>query len=212
MIITSITTSQRAKFGYGRVNLKTSLATFAALRVKPQFTRDSAITSGKRSTNSMVQFPVSANPSINGNMFHDHATHDNGTIFMLQAQWKRGGSPIRDGCILLRLRQEAAMLNVVARLPTGMESQLGDSFSIFTGYADILSVEEAAVHRIIIPPRFVDMFFDPEQVDECFTIQELARERAAKPEMALVSTSQGVVLKEVATAPVRRMKFRKQGE
>jgi hypothetical protein len=202
-------TTQRVNLAFGKVNLKTSIATYAALRVKPSFTRESAISTGKRDPRSMITYPVSAHPQINGNMYRDFVTHPDGTLLMLQASHKRGGSPIRDGCILLRLRETGAMINVVANLPHGLDSQLGDTFSIFQGHADILSVDEASVFKIIIPPRFVDQFFDPEQVNECFSIEEIMPERVRKPEMALVSTAQGVVLKEVVHAPTRRMKFRK---
>lgn len=200
--------TQRFVAGFGKVVLTHEYATFAAFRMRPNG-KDSAIDSGKREVRTIQMNPVSANPQINGYMNRDHVTHPNGTIIMLQASWKRGASAIRDGCILLRLRQDAALLNVVAKLPTGRANLLGDSFSVFEGYADILSPDEAALHKVILPRNFIDKFFDPDEIDECFTIQEIRPARADKPTLSFVSTSQGVVLQETVAAPARRMRFRK---
>lgn len=203
-------TNQRVKLAFGKVNLRSEMATFAALRLKPRFVRDSAVTSGKRDPKTLIYNPVSAHPEINGSMQSDYVTHPNGTIILLQASYRRGGAPIRDGAIILRLRQGAALLNVVAKLPHGRDSVLGDSYALFNGHADILSVDEAmSLHRIVIPGRYVDQFFDPVQIDETFEIIEVAPERESKPVMALVATAQGVVAQEIASAPARRMRFRK---
>ncbi len=200
--------TQRFMAGFGKVNLPDQLATFAIFRMKAG-SKDSALDSGRREIGTMHMTPVSANPQINGYMNRDHVTHPNGTIIMLQASWKRGASSVRDGCVLLRLRQDAALLNVVAKLPMGRDNKLGDSFSVFEGYADILSPDEAALHKVVIPNNFIDKFFDPDEINECFTIQEVRPARADKPTLSFVSTSQGVVLKEVVSAPARRMRFRK---
>ena len=203
-------TNQRVRLGFGKVNLKTQLATIASLRLRPRFIKDSAITSGKRDPKTLIYNPVSAHPEINGSMQSDMVTHPNGTILLIQSQWRRGGSPIRDGAILLRLRQEAALINVVAKLPHGPDSILGDTYSVFQGNADILSPDEAmSLHRIALPGRYIDQFFDPEQIDECYEITELVPERVSKPVVTMVATSQGVVTTEVAAAPSRRMRFRK---
>ncbi len=200
--------NQRARLGFGKVNLPTQLATFAVFRMKAG-SKESAIDTGKRDIGTIHISPVSAHPQVNGYMNRDFVTHPNGTIIMLQASWKHGASSIRDGCILLRLRQDAALLNVVAKLPTGRENLIGDSFSVFEGYADILSPDEAALHKVVIPNNFIDKFFDPDEINECFTIQEVRPARADKPVMSLVSTAQGVVMQEVIAAPARRMRFRK---
>lgn len=210
--------AQRVSLGFGKCNLKISMATIAALRVKPPFVRESAVTSGVRRAGTMTGLPVSNHPEINGVMHRDYATHPNGTILMFQSSWKRGGAGLRDGCILLQLRANAALLNVTALLPHGNDSHIGDTFSVFQGNADILSVEEAAVHRIVIPPRFVDQFFSPDEVNECFTIEEIRTEVTPMPAMALVATraidgTVHVVTQEIVpgknTAPDRRMRFRK---
>jgi hypothetical protein len=206
---TSSADEQRVQLGFGKVNLKTMLATFATLRLRAPFQRDSAVSCGKRDAGTLMSFPVSAHPAVNGCMYRDYATHPNGTIIMLQASWKRGGSATRDGCVLLRLRADAALLNVIATLPHGPDSLIGDAFAVFQGCADILSAEEAAVHKIVIPPRFIDQFFDPVEVDECFRLEEIRPERAARPSVALVATPNGVVMQETASAPTRRMRFRK---
>ncbi len=200
---------QRVSIGFGKVNLPSELATFAAFRLKPSFERASALDSGTREPRTAQISAVSGTPQINGYMTRDYVTHPNGTILMLQASWKRGATPYRDGCILLRLRQEGPLLNVIAKLPTGRNNLLGDTYSVFQGYADLLSPDEALLHKVAIPSNYLNRFFDMEEIDECFEVQEVHAARVSKPAMSLVSTPQGVVMQEVVATPARRMRFRK---
>jgi hypothetical protein len=184
--------------------------TLAALRLRPPFLKDSAISSGRRETGSMTSHPVSRIPQVHGSMYQDYVTHQNGTIVMLQASWTRGGVRIRDGAVLLRLRREAALLNVTAMLPHSLESQIGDRMSVFEGRADLLSPDEAAMYKVGIPRRFVDNFFDLEEVEECFIVTQVSAAIADRPEVSLVATAEGVVVREVQAAPTRRMNLKKR--
>lgn len=202
--------NQRFSCGFGKVNLSNQSASYSVMRLRPKYTLDSAITTGKREAGTITFHPVSAQAYINGTMQRDYVTHPNGTVLMIQAKWSRNGRPnVLDGAVLVRLRQEAAMINVIAKLPVGRDSILGDSFSIFQGYADILSPDEAKEYGIVVPRAQIDMKFDPDEVDECFSIEEIVPERLGKPVLTAVSTAQGVVMQEVATGPARRMRFRK---
>lgn len=204
--------TQEVSIAFGKVNLKTAVMTIAPMRVKAPFTRDSAVSTAKRDPYTMATFPVSNYPQVNGIMSRDKCRHPDGTILIIQSQWKRGGAGIRDGAVLLRLRENGPTLNVIAKLPHGLDSQLGDTFSVFMGRADILSPDEAKIFKIEIPNRFVQTFFDPEQVGECFTIEEVQPERSPPPTYALVNTSHGVEVRALATAPTRRMRIRRREE
>ena len=201
--------NQRFRCGFGKVNLKNVGATFSVWRIKPDFERQSATTTGKREVNTFEIIPVSAQPQIHGNMYRDFVTHPNNTIIMVQATHTRNGSPFKDGCVLLRLRRTAAMLNVVASLPTGPMNVIGDSFSVFQGNADILSVDEARVLGIKVPNGVIDRYFDPDEVNACFALEEIIPESMPRPTVSQVATPNGVVITEIAVAPTRRMRFRK---
>ncbi len=206
-----MTTEQTVILGFGKMTLRTQTMSIAALRVRPPFVRDSAVTTSRRQGGTMVTTPVSRFPVIHGNMYSDRCAIPDGTILMFQSQWRRGSVSTKDGCVLLRLRPGAATLNIKARLPHGPESLLGDVYQVFMGNADILSPEEAQVMKIDVPARFIQTYFNLEEVEECFIIDELNPERERKPDIALVSTSQGLVVKEVPAPATRRMRIRPRG-
>lgn len=199
---------QAIRVGFGSVNLKYEGAKFSAFRLKEPFLRDSAASTG-RSSSQWGKYPVSMQPAINGTMYSAEVTHKNGTILLLQSSWTRSGISVRDGAILLRLREGAALLNIEATLPHGRDSMLGDRFSVFRGYADILSADEAKVFKIVTPHTVIDKFFDLDQISECFDIKELRPEALARPEVQLIVTATGSELREIQSAPQRRLNFRK---
>jgi|SRR5471030_1529920 len=198
-------TAQTVRLGFGKITLKTASATYSPQRVKAPFVRESAVTTARRNSGTLVSDPVSRFPQINGTMYQDQCTHENGTIIMLQASKKRGGAALADGCILLRLRETAPLLNISGKLPLGAENLLGEGYLLFLGRADILSAEEVAVYQISVPARFVDTFFSMEEIDELFDVTEVASGTAERPEVALISTSTGLVVKEISATPMRRI-------
>lgn len=203
-----MTTEQRVRVGFGKVNLKTQSAHIVAQRLRAPFVRESASTTGKNRAN-WEEYPVSAIPDVNGRMYQCDVTHPNGTILYITAQWTKNRAKYMDGGLYLRLRDDAAMLNIEAKLPHGPDSRLGDRFAVFRGRADILSVDEAKLYQINTPHRVIDNFFDPEDVAECFALTEIMPERSAPPVAELVSTPQGLQTREVQAAPVRRLIMRK---
>lgn len=196
------------KVGFGKAVLRTSTTSFSAMRVTAPWVRDAAVSTGIRSRGTAVHLDVGRNNGINGNLYGDEVTHESGTIIMLTASRSIKGSPISDGAILLRLRQGAAYLNISGFLPTGPDNYCGDRFAMFQGNADIMSVEEVELLGIRVPHGYVQKFFDPEQIAECFDVVELRPAMAAKPEIVAVMTPSGVKIQEVAAAPSRRMRLR----
>lgn len=200
--------SQTLNMCYGKVNLSVRRATFAALRVSAPFVRDSAIDTAKRRPGTKIVTNVSNHPAVNGVLVNEDCAVKEGTIVMLTSSWQRGGAGLRSGAILLRIRNTAALLNIIAKLPIGPDNLLGDTHSVFRGCADILSPQEAVVFGIQVPSRYVQQYFDVDEVEECFDIRELRPETAKRPEAQLVSTGSGLVMREVPATPTRRMRFR----
>lgn len=200
---------QTVQLGFGRVNLSSMNATFAPLRIRPPFIRDSAVTTARRNPGTQITQPVSNHAKVNGTMMTDHCTHPNGTIILLEAQWRRGSSPVRDAAIILRLREEAASINVIAYLPTGPDNFIGDRFSVFRGRADILSVDEAKVLRVEMGAGYVNRFFDADDIDRCFDVYQIQPETRPRPEVALVHTATGLQVRETPVEPTRRMRVRR---
>lgn len=203
-----MSSEQKILVGFGTVNLKHQSAKLSAWRMLSPWKQDSAASSGK-SDNRWAEFPVSKFPEINGKLHQANTTHPEGTIIVLRASWTSHRLPTRDGALILRLRQGAALLNIQANLPHGPDSRLGSSFAVFRGHADILSADEALVYKIQAPHQFIDKFLDPEQVDECFEIEEIVPEQVAKPQATLVHTPQGAQVVEIAAPSQRRMHFRR---
>jgi hypothetical protein len=195
--------------GYGKATLSTSTTTLSAYRVQPPFARDSLVTSGMRNRGTSSMHNVGQHGEINGRMYMDTVWHDPGTIVLLTASKTFRGITQSDGGILLRLRVGAAHLNIQAALPTGLDNYLGPSFCMFSGCADLLSVEEADVLGIRIPRGYIEKFFDPEQIEERFSVTEIAAETIPRPEFMVVATPTGTKIKEVAHAPSRRIRIRK---
>lgn len=194
--------------GFGKAVLSTSTTTLAAFCVKAPWLRDPAATSGTRQPGAAVQIDVGRNNGINSFLYSDTIAHELGTILLLTAAKTIKGSPVSDGAILLRLRHGAALINVSARLPTGSDNFAGPLFSMFQGHADILSVDEADFLGIRVPNRYVEKFFNSDEIAERFDVIELSAAVADKPQIVAVMTPSGAEFKEVAAAPARRMKLR----
>jgi hypothetical protein len=195
--------------GYGKATLRTSVTTLTAFRLSAPFTRDPLASSGQRIPGFGSVTSVGVHPDANGRMYSDRVGHDPGTIVLLTASKTRQGAPVCDAALLLRLRPGAALINTAARLPTGADNIIGDRFTVFTGNADLLSVEEAELLGVRIPRNFLQKFFNEEEVAESFFVDILQGATIERPELVAVSTPEGTKVKEVPAAPKRRLIFRK---
>lgn len=196
------------KVGYGKANLSASVTSLASQRVTAPWIRQPAATSGRRTYGTMIQSNVGPHGDINGILYGETVDHDDGTIIMLTSSKARRGSPIADGAILLRLRSGAARLAVSALLPVAQDNYYGQRYLMFEGNADILSLDEAEVLGVRVPRGYAERFFDMVQVCELFDLIELSPATAARPALAAISTASGVVIKEVAAEPTRRIRIR----
>lgn len=199
---------QRIKVGYGKANYPSILASYTALKVTPDFVRVSAATSGKRVGQN--QYHHSGVLELNGGIVQSDVEHPNGTVILLQATWKRGGSPVRDGALFMRLRVGAPMWSIRAKVPTAAENTIGEYVEVFQGYADMMNAEELGLLKLKVNRSFTEKFMSEEEVEECFAAHQLHRETVARPSLTAIHTPTGVEMREVPATPKRRLNVRGQ--
>lgn len=198
---------QTLTLGYGKANLKNTLATYATLKVEPPFIRVAAVGAGKRKGQTAINVGTH---EVYGVLLTAQVEHENGSVICLQCQWKRNGAPIRDGALFLRLRAGAPLYNINASVPMAPEAICGNSFLIFSGYADILNAGDLQLLGIKANDQWVNRFTDEEELAECFSISKIMSETAGRPVITAISTPTGVELRETASMPQRRLIMRKK--
>lgn len=196
--------------GFGKANLPGTYASIACFRLKPPFMRDSAVNSGRQSRDHMRDYSVGIIEE-RGMLYQRRVEHDVGTVVMLQSGWKRGGSPIRDGALFLRLREDAVEWRISAKLPLSDGNTFGGEFVVFEGRADMLSADELQTFGFEVNRSYRSRFMAQEEIDECFILQAVSNERTPRPSLMLVGTGAERKLVEVAAAPSRRLVLRKRG-
>ncbi len=194
--------------GFGKANFPATLATFACFRVRPPFLRDSAVTSGAQQRGQGSDYHAGA-IDVHGTLYVRPVSHANGEILLFQSSWKRRGAPIRDGAIFLRLREGAAKWAIHAKLPMEPENRHGAQFKVFEGCADLLSADELMGFGLEAPRMYRQKFMSEEEVDECYVLEELQEERAARPNLLVVKDGDKTKVVEVASKPQRRLVFRR---
>lgn len=194
--------------GYGKVNYANVLATYAALKVTPEFQRTSAVTSGVRVGSQTTT--RAGTWDGNGVLISVNVMHDIGSVFVLQVKHMRGPFILRDGALFLRLRVGAPLYNIIASVPSSPENICGDSFQMFSGNADICNPEELKLLGIDVPRGFITRFMDREELAECFRIVQVAPATVEKPSISAIATPTGIKMREIAQPPKRRMIVRRK--
>ncbi len=194
--------------GFGKANLSNVLATYSSMKVTAPFMRTTAINSGK-THGQKIALPV-GRADHHGILLSQHVEHDNGTIIMVQASWKRNGSPIRDGALFVRLRAGAPLYNIIAKVPIGEQNIVGDSFMIFSGYADIMSLDDLQDNGIEVNGGFIRRFIQMDELEECFRISMMAPETVPRPQLTEVEGQNGPEMQPLAAPPLRRISLRKR--
>lgn len=190
---------------YGSINLSNKSMSVASFKVSPPFQRVTASTSGRVRQRSSQ--PATSG-GHGGGFSQTISEFEEGTVILYQASKSRRGSLVSQGSIFLRLRKSAPLLQVIAKLPTGPEGVLGDSFTVFTGHADLLNADELRVLGIEVARKYRAAFMVEAEVGENFAIRELAQGTAPKPVLIAVATSTGVEIKATAAEPNRRIRLR----
>lgn len=204
------TNEQTIHVGYGKANLTQTLASYVAWKVAPPFDKESAANSGQRIPGSYHAEPVGTTDH-RGALITQRVKHRDGTVILLQSSWKRGGSPIRDGAIFVRLRSGAPSYRIRAKVPQDQHSVCANVFTVFEGRADILSGPELTVLNLQIPRNYTDRFMQLDELEECYEIEEFAPAIVERPQLTAVATSEGVKMVELATPPSRRLRVGRRG-
>ncbi len=191
--------------GFGRANLTSVLATYACFKVTKPFNRITAVTSGQYRGRSVTQ--VGQHDHC-GQLISSNVEHAPGTIILLQTKMMAGVEIMCEGGLFLRLRAGAPLYNVIAAVPTGNGNLCGDSFMMFSGNADIMNTEALAQAGLDVSRGYVSRYMDMEELSECFRIVRVSGETAPRPLVEEVATPMGVVRREMASAPARRLILR----
>lgn len=194
--------------GFGKANYSNVLMTVAALKVEAPFKRTSAMNSGVQVSGTKGWTPAGLH-EMNGGFTRIRVAHENGCVILLQASWMRGGSPIRDGSLFIRLRQGAPHYLVNSRVPTANGNSIGDQVLGFDGMGDILTPDEIRIAGLDVPRWYTGRYMDPEELEECFRIQLVAPETVPRPSLQAIATPEGVQVREVPNLPQRRIRLRR---
>lgn len=182
---------QLISVGYGKQSFSGSNASFSAFVVTPQFERNlPSKVFGRQG--SCQRFPASEHPDINGHMFTDSIPNvPDGTIIALQASHRQKATPVRDGAVFLCTRATGPMLTVSAMMVPARESKLQRHFLVFQGRADILDPDDLEAYGIRPNKNYLRNFTDEEEVAECYIIQEIGAQIAAKPVVEIAEDRDG---------------------
>lgn len=193
------------QLAYGKANFANTLATYSAQKVTAPFVRVSAVTAGKRM--GQVHHALCGFLDLHGGMATNTVEHELGTVLLLQASWKRGGFPVKDGAIFLKLRATAPQYRIMAKIPLDAENRIGEHAMHFMGNADILNESDLQVLGFEVPRQYRGRFMADEEVESCFTISMLSPETAPRAQTTAIATERGVEVREVAAMPMRRLRF-----
>jgi hypothetical protein len=194
------------ELGFGKANLSNTFATYANMLVTPPFKRISAIAAGKRGGGGGAD-QVGTHQD-NGVIVRNRVEHAWGSIILLQVAWKRGGVPIKDGAIFIRLRQGAPLYRILGILPMGRDNLLGRTFVMFSGYGDIMNEEDLTMANLQVNRSYTQKFMSEEELEECFEITQLAPATQERPSVTAVATPEGIQLRELGAIPARRFRIR----
>lgn len=200
---------QIVQMAYGKANFPSTLATWACQKVTAPFVRVSGVTAGVRRGQPHHQQCGAIDQ--HGGIVTQQVEHENGTILMLTASWKRGGMPIKDAAIFIKLRGTGPHWRIMAKVPLSDANRIGETALHFMGHGDILNESDLAVSGLEVPRQWRSRFMQLEEVEECYELTMLSPETAARAQLSAISTETGVVVREIAAMPNRRLRFGKRG-
>ena len=192
--------------GYGKENFSTQSASIAVFNVMPDFKREFPSKVFRRQ-GGLQRYPASQYPEVNGYLFLESMVVPEGAILCIQASHRYRGSPIRDGAVFVRVRNDGPTLLIKAKLPANAEALVSGDFLVFQGKADLMGLDDLAVYGVFPPNNWSGAFLDSEEVLECFIIDEIAKESAPRLAVERVETSDGEAV-IVAKRRTRRLNFR----
>lgn len=200
---------QTISLGFGAANFSTSSARLTAFSVKAPFLRTFATKTLKG--RQPVSFPVSHAPAVNGTLFLSQVPDvADGEVICLQNSVRRHSRPYADYAIFVRTRITGPSYRIRAVIPTSRESTLAyNNHIMFVGRGDILTLDELQDAGFQPHRGFISNFMDAEDLEMCFSIEELQAAVSAAPKIERVVHEDGEVTNIVRVRDVRRMRIRK---
>lgn len=200
---------QSISIGFGKVTYSTSSATLTGFVLEAPFVRTLA---SKKIVKSQptLRIPAGHNPEIDGWLFQDTLDGPPGTLILVQMQFKYRGAGLRDGAVLIRLREDGTQYLITAKLPSDPRSILpSNRHTIFSGAGDILTPADAYDAGIRLPKHYAAAFMDDEEVAECFDIQVVRKARSPAPTYEVGTTPEGEKVTFATPRVVRRMRVKR---
>lgn len=193
--------------GFGKVSFATSGVSLSAFVVGPPYVRkliskEHPLQHGTRT----AEYPATGSRT-NGALYGQNVCIPEGAIIQVQASRTYRGAKIADGALFFRTRDSAAFRQCAVRVPPAQGSNLGDSFVVFSGRFDVLSLEELNKLGIIPHAGMIKGFMNQEEIDELFTLVDVAPEATPAPEIITVTDTEGNET-AVFTAPVPKRRVR----
>lgn len=191
---------------FGKANFTTAGITIAAFVVEPPFQR--SLLSKKLPATGRLHSTAVGGPN-DGSILAGEFHPKEGTLIAMQCRRTERGAIMADGTVFIRVRESGPLVHVLAKLPQHASNRIGSSVSIFMGRGDLLSSKEVRGLGVALPTSYVKSYMHPEEVEECFDLEELSPETSAKPVVELVTNRDGEVV-ALAVKPVqRRMRVRR---
>lgn len=195
-----------ATVGYGKNNFDTHSATLTCFVIAKPFTRTLPSKTFKRQGSTHV-FPAGTLAS-SGRFFQENVEVPEGTLLLVQFSQRYKGSGIRDGAVLVKVRQTGPLIHVGAKLMAHRLSTMGALTQALSVCGDILTPAEARALGYAITKSYENTYFAEDEVAECFNIERLST-GTAKPVIEEITKESGEkVFIEMAPAPRRVIRVR----
>lgn len=115
----------------------------------------------------------------------------NDVLLMYQFTESYRGAVSGNAAVFLRLRDDAPVVMVTAKLQPNVKATYKNSILVFSGRADVFATkEEAAKEGIVFPDSFATNYMDEEEIEELVIVQKMNNGRPP-PEKVKVKTKDG---------------------
>lgn len=200
------TKNELVMVGFGKETFSTKSISLSAFDVRDGFERTLLSKKHKR-RGAPQRFAASAYPDVSGYLYLDSVECPEGTIVCLQSTTRSKAVSMCDAAIFLRVRSEAPLHIIKAALPYDAAALQTGDFLVFQGRADIVPIGELEAYGIQVPKHFLNSFTNEDEIEEAFTIQELAPALAPAKKAEVVKTTDGDTV-VVSGRALRRVRFR----
>lgn len=134
--------------------------------------------------------------------------HSEGAILLVQLSTSKAGKPWCDGAVVLRLREEAPLIQVVGHTIVAADN-LQPHVNVFQGRADVLTAREANLLGAGLTLQYIQSYMNKDELKEAFDIREIASGITSKPKIrrAIIGGEKKIVIE--ASRKKRNIRLRK---